>query len=173
MKKTGDMTKLSYMFKFEYALQLYYPSSSNHLLDNKVCFEFVWVEQDLLYCTCMHNKTATQRKRLFMVCLFAVICITLNLSNASALEAGSRCNDAGGVQSYEKFCASCHHSLEQSDRKGRSASRIGSALKHLGVHGQLAYLKKEVVESIACVLDNTEIDISVCSVEKDDESTYH
>jgi len=145
--------------------------SNNTLLKN--VFEFVWMEQDLQHCNDMHNKTATQSKHLFMVCLhflFAVVFIALNVSDAFALEAGSLCNVADGSKSYEKFCASCHNSLEQSNRRGRSESRIWSALKHLGVHGQLAHLRKEVVESIACVLQDAEIQVSVSRVKKDNES---
>ena len=63
-----------------------------------------------------------------------------------------------GAKLYDKYCSKCHLSLEKSERAGRRAKRIRSAINaNIGGMGQLKFLKKEEIEAIAAALAKVKV----------------
>ena len=63
-----------------------------------------------------------------------------------------------GAQLYEKYCSRCHLSLEKSERAGRRAKRIRSAIRtNIGGMGQLRHLTKKEVDAIAAALAKVKV----------------
>ncbi len=63
-----------------------------------------------------------------------------------------------GAQLYKKYCSRCHYPLEKSERAGRRAKRIQSAINtNIGGMGQFKFLKKKEVEAIAAALAKVKV----------------
>ena len=66
--------------------------------------------------------------------------------------------NADGAKLYKKYCSRCHFPLEKSERAGRRAKRIQSAINtNIGGMGQFKFLKKKEVEAIAAALAKVKV----------------
>ena len=64
---------------------------------------------------------------------------------------------SNGEELYRQHCARCHGKLEKTRIPDRSARRITSAIKNLGVMGKLKNLTPEQIEEISRVLASEQL----------------
>jgi len=96
---------------------------------------------------------------------FIILCLFLySCAQQTAMQAGvepqvertgtlsSATNEQDGAVLYAAHCASCHSSLEKSIKKGRTVSRIHSAIRHFSAMRHLDFLTIQQLRAISDVL---------------------
>jgi len=79
--------------------------------------------------------------------LFTLICLSTAVAAADR-----RPTDGDGADLYARFCADCHGRLARTEKPGRSANRIASAIRLFPAMSGLDVLSREQIESIAAAL---------------------
>jgi len=97
-----------------------------------------------------------------LICLFLCGCAQQTAMPAAAVPQAERAGklssatqEQDGAVLYASHCASCHRPLEKSVKKGRSVSRIHSAIRHFSAMRNLDFLTIQQLQAIAKVLDQS------------------
>lgn len=60
-----------------------------------------------------------------------------------------------GVKLYQQYCANCHGKFEKTRIPDRTARRISSSIRTMGIMANLNNLSQQQIEAIANVLEST------------------
>lgn len=97
--------------------------------------------------------------RFIIICLFLCNCAQQTAMPAGAVPQAERAGklspatqEQDGTVLYATHCASCHRSLEKSIKKGRTVSRIHSAIRHFSAMRNLDFLSIQQLQAISEVL---------------------
>ncbi len=87
----------------------------------------------------------------------ATVALAMLFIAGATLVFGAEEQKTQGVELYQKLCSGCHSSIRDSEKAGRSAGRIRSAMRMFGQHKPFTSLSDEQISVIALTLKDVEI----------------